>query len=135
MQLRFHDSKTQQSVSTQDTSRKSSANSWLEMMGNSDCQDHEPKLLRFHTKSGKKFSSRVTYFSVMLKGDIIKFTNLVFGKGKSTKSRLQTLSLSKFSKIQYLVDILGFCSSEEWNTKQTAEEKEQNPSAHPKMNY
>jgi hypothetical protein len=70
----------------------------------------------------------------MLKGDMIKFTNLVFGKQQPAKSRLQALKSSKFSKVQYLVDLLGFCSTEEWSAKQSGEEQ-QNTSAHPKMTY
>ena len=85
----------------------------------SSAEKSSSKLLRFHTKSGKKYSPKLTYFSVMLKGDIRKFTNLVFGNQSSKESRAEAFRASKFCKIEYIADIINFCSSEEWNVKNT----------------
>lgn len=113
MQTPLLPSKTSKTVSTQDSSRKSSANSWLEAFHGPESANSKSGQLRFHTKSGKKYSSRVAYFSVMLKGDTKKFTNLVFGTQKDKESRRLALTESKFSKAEYLQDIIEFCASED----------------------
>lgn len=44
---------------------------------------------------------------------------------------MEAFSSSKFSKLDYLVDIISFCASEEW----CVNESERLSSMHPKLNY
>lgn len=66
-----HDSKAI-TVSTNDTSRKSSANSWIEMNQGISMKGIPLESLKTQNKSGRKYSARIIYMSVVLKDGLKK---------------------------------------------------------------
>jgi cobalamin biosynthesis protein CobD/CbiB len=57
-------------VSTNDTSRKSSGNSWIEMNQGMNKNGIQLEKLKFYNKSGRKYSARITYMSVVLRNGL-----------------------------------------------------------------
>jgi len=102
-------------VSTNDTSRKSSAGSWLEMNSDGSKKEVSKDKLKFFNKSGKQYSARITYMNVILKNGSetlgLKLKDKEHNK-KGTRN-FKPRALRLFSQ-DYIEDILDFCAETNW---------------------
>ena len=60
-----------------------------------------------------------------------KFTNLVYGPRGAAGTKQETFKTSKFTKQGYLMDMMNFITTEDWN----AENPQNKPDDHPKLTF